>query len=135
DLSRANKGLAYLQGGILTPGLYATSNGLVRFAEPETAGEAFIPLGAAQRGSATTVLAEVARRFGYQLTSTAVAPARPVAAHQADPVRVVIVRERPEALIGSMPVTVTGRANAGVADEIGAEVMRRLRNAQRGGRI
>ncbi|MFB7424746.1 phage tail tape measure protein [Streptomyces hydrogenans] len=135
DLSRANQGLSYLQGGILTPGLYATSNGLVKFAEPQTSGEAFIPLGAAQRGSATRVLADVARRFGYQLTSAAAAPPRPVAAHPAGMVQVVVVRERPEALIGSMPVTVTGRTDMSVADEIGSEVMRRLRNAQRGGRI
>ncbi|MEW1700361.1 phage tail tape measure protein [Streptomyces sp. NPDC091278] len=135
DLNKANKGLAYLNGGILTPGLYATSNGIVRFAEPATMGEAFIPLGAAQRGSATAVLEDVATRFGYRLASGDAAPRRLVAAHPAGQAPVVIVKERPAALVGSISVTVTGRADAGTADEVGAQIMRHLRNAQRGGRI
>ncbi|MFE6186498.1 phage tail tape measure protein [Streptomyces sp. NPDC056465] len=135
DLSRANKGLSYLQGGILTPGLYATSNGLVRFAEPQTQGEAFIPLGAGQRSSATAVLHDVAQRFGYRLTSATAEPPRLVAAHPEGQTKVVVVREQPAALIGSMPVTVSGRPDTNVAAEVGSEIMRRLRNAQRGGRI
>lgn len=37
------------------------------WAEPETGGEAYIPLGMNKRGVALPVLAEVARRFGYQM--------------------------------------------------------------------
>ncbi|MEU2755297.1 phage tail tape measure protein [Streptomyces albidoflavus] len=135
DLSRANKELAYAQGGILTPGIYATSNGIVRFAEPSTQGEAFIPLGAGVRSTATTVLADVASRFGYQLTKSDTGGAvRLVDAHPQGRVQVVVIREQPAALVGSMPVTVSG-GDRTTADEVGAAVMRRLRAAQRGGRI
>ncbi|MGW0822512.1 phage tail tape measure protein [Streptomyces sp. NPDC002845] len=137
DLNKAAKGLAYLSGGILTPGIYATSNGIVRFAEPATQGEAFIPLGQTQRGSATAVLQDVAARFGYQLsTSGGPGPVRLVDARPQAGIQVVVIREeRPAALVGSMPVTVNGTADRRTADDIGAAIMRRLRNAQRGGRI
>ncbi|MEV0257714.1 phage tail tape measure protein [Streptomyces sp. NPDC050732] len=136
DLDKASKGLAYLNGGILTPGIYATSNGLVKFAEPQTQGEAFIPLGGAQRNSATAVLRDVATRFGYELTRTGVSgPMRLIDARPTGGTQVVVVRERPAALVGSMPVTVNGNADHSAADRVGVEVMRRLRNAQRGGRI
>ncbi|MFG2022304.1 phage tail tape measure protein [Streptomyces sp. NPDC048825] len=136
DLAKANKHLAYANGGILTPGIYATSNGIVKFAEPETAGEAFVPLGADKRGSATAVLSDVAQRFGYVLTPKGVTgPARLVDAKPTNAVQVVVVREQPAALVGSMPVTVNGTADAKAADRVGTEIMRRLRNAQRGGRI
>ncbi|WP_328404002.1 phage tail tape measure protein [Streptomyces sp. NBC_00390] len=136
DLTKANRGLAYESGGILTPGLYATSNGIVRFSEPSTGGEAFIPLGIGKRGSATTVLADVARRFGYRLAPAA-GPGSPrlVEARPAGSVQIVVVREQPKALIENMPVTVNARSDRDSADEFGAEIMRRLRNAQRGGRI
>ncbi|MDX2849287.1 phage tail tape measure protein [Streptomyces sp. PA03-3a] len=135
DLGRANKGLAYEAGGVLTPGLYATSNGLVRFAEPSTGGEAYIPLGQAKRPSATAVLEDVAQRFGYTLTARGVTGPVPVDARPAGGVQVVVVKEAAP-LIGQMPVTVTGGAGGrGVAQEMGAEVMRRLRAAQRGGKI
>lgn len=134
DLAKANTGLAYESGGILTPGLYATSNGIVRFAEPQTQGEAFIPLGSSKRGPATTVLADVARRFGYRLTLAGdTASPRLVEAKPAG-VQVVVIREQPKALIEHLPVTVHSR-NDNAAGEFGAEIMRRLRNAQRGGRI
>ncbi|MDX2824197.1 phage tail tape measure protein [Streptomyces ipomoeae] len=135
DLDKANKHLAYENGGIRA-GLYATSNGIIRFAEPSTGGEAYLPLGQSKRRSATAVLSEVADRFGYQLSPLGdsglirLVDARPA------PVQVVVVREeRPAALVGSMPVTVNGGADAKVADRVGTEIMRRLRNAQRGGRI
>lgn len=135
DLDKANKHLAYEDGGIRA-GLYATSNGIIRFAEPSTEGEAYLPLGQSKRRSATAVLNEVAHRFGYELNPSGdtglvrLVDARPA------PVQVVIVREeRPAALVGSMPVTVNGGADAKAADRVGTEIMRRLRNAQRGGRI
>jgi hypothetical protein len=135
DLGRANKGLSYAAGGVLTPGLYATSNGLVRFAEPSTGGEAYIPLGQSTRVSATAVLEDVAQRFGYTLTAQGVSGPVPVDAKPAGGVHVVVVKESAAPLIGQMPVTVTGSAGgAGAAQEIGAEVMRRLRAAQRGGK-
>jgi hypothetical protein len=37
------------------------------FAEPETRGEAFIPLSSDRRSRATAILGEVANRFGYTL--------------------------------------------------------------------
>jgi phage-related minor tail protein len=37
------------------------------WAEPETGGEAYIPLGAAKRSRSTAILADVAGRFGYSL--------------------------------------------------------------------
>ncbi|WP_405613313.1 phage tail tape measure protein [Streptomyces sp. NBC_00076] len=135
DLDKANKQLAYEDGGIRA-GLYATDNGIIRFAEPSTGGEAYLPLGMNKRRSATAVLADVASRFGYQLTPAGdsglvrLVDARPA------PVQVVVIREeRPTALVGSMPVTVNGGADAKAADRVGTEIMRRLRNAQRGGRI
>ncbi|XUL89975.1 phage tail tape measure protein [Streptomyces galilaeus] len=136
DLEKASKGLAYLNGGILTPGIYATSNGIVRFAEPATGGEAFVPLGTDKRTSATAVLKDVAHRFGYTLTPSGVTGPMPlVDARPASAVQVVVVREQPAALVGSMPITVTGGADAKAADRVGTEIMRRLRNAQRGGRL
>ncbi|MEU2558436.1 phage tail tape measure protein [Streptomyces longispororuber] len=136
DLDKASKGLAYLNGGILTPGIYATSNGIVRFAEPQTQGEAYIPLGGAQRNSATAVLRDVASRFGYELTRSGVSgPMRLIDARPPGITQVVVVREQPAALVGSMPITVHGKTDPSAADRVGVEVMRRLRRAQRGGRI
>ncbi|WP_324787020.1 phage tail tape measure protein [Streptomyces sp. H51] len=136
DLQRANKGLSYEMGGVLTPGLYATSNGLVRFAEPSTGGEAYIPLGQTKRSSATQVLEDVAHRFGYALTPQGVTGPMRVDAKPAGGVQVVVVRETAKPLIGTMPVHVAaGGDGHGVAQEVGAEVMRRLRAAQRGGKL
>ncbi|MEU6475337.1 phage tail tape measure protein [Streptomyces sp. NPDC047017] len=134
DLSRANKGLSYANGGILTPGLYATSGGLVRFAEPSTGGEAFIPLGAAKRGSALAVLNDVATRFGMRLTNGAAVPStRLVDARPPTAIKVTVVQQQPKALVENMPITVHGRESS--PQELSGEIMRRLRNAQRGGRI
>ncbi|MFF4504838.1 phage tail tape measure protein [Streptomyces sp. NPDC001401] len=136
DLGRANKGLSYASGGVLTPGLYATSNGLIRFAEPSTGGEAYIPLGQSKRPSATQVLEDVAHRFGYTLTPQGVTGPTRVDAHPSGGVQVVVVKETARPLIGQMPVTVTaGGDGSRVAQEMGAEVMRRLRAAQRGGKL
>ncbi|MET8326258.1 phage tail tape measure protein [Streptomyces sp. NPDC005181] len=136
DLGRANKGLSYAQGGVLTPGLYATSNGLVRFAEPSTGGEAYIPLGQSKRSNATAVLEDVAQRFGYTLTAQGVTGPMRMDARPAGGVQVVVVKEQAGPLIGQIPVTVTsGGGGRGAAQEIGAEVMRRLRAAQRGGKL
>ncbi|WP_051777663.1 hypothetical protein [Streptomyces violaceorubidus] len=67
DLAKANSGKAYENGGIRA-GMYATQGGIIRFAEPSTHGEAYIPLGQNKRGSATRVLGDVASRFGLGLT-------------------------------------------------------------------
>ncbi|MER6329090.1 phage tail tape measure protein [Streptomyces sp. NPDC001034] len=134
DLSRANKGLSYANGGILTPGLYATSGGLIKFAEPSTGGEAFIPLGAAKRSSALAVLNDVATRFGMRLASGAAPPAmRLVDARPPTAIKVTVVQQQPKALVENMPITVQGRDSS--PQELSGEIMRRLRNAQRGGRI
>jgi hypothetical protein len=47
-------------------------------------------------------------------------------------VQVVVVREQ-QPLIGTMPVTVTD--SSATPEQIGNEMMRTLRNAQRGGRV
>ncbi|MFD8509795.1 phage tail tape measure protein [Streptomyces antimycoticus] len=134
DLSRANKGLAYANGGILTPGLYATSGGLIKFAEPSTGGEAFIPLGTARRSSAIAVLNDVAARFGMRLSSGANVPAmRLVDARPPTAIKVTVVQQQPRALVENMPITIQGRDTA--PQELSGEIMRRLRNAQRGGRL
>ncbi|MEU3340403.1 phage tail tape measure protein [Streptomyces sp. NPDC006668] len=137
DLARANKGLSYAQGGVLTPGLYATSNGLIKFAEPSTGGEAYIPLGQASRSAATQVLEDVAHRFGYTLTSHGVTGPTRVDAKSSGAVQVVVVRETAQPLIGQMPVSVNAAGGGGeqLAQDIGAEVMRRLRAAQRGRKL
>ncbi|MDH2389397.1 phage tail tape measure protein [Streptomyces sp. HNM0663] len=134
DLAKANKGLAYANGGIWEPGVYSSPTALIKFAEASTGGEAFIPLAPAKRAAATTVLADVAQRFGLQLAAPPAAPSpvHTVDARPAGPVQVVVVRER-QPLIGTMPVTVT--STQATPQQIGAEVMRRLRNAQRGGRL
>ncbi|MFF1358745.1 hypothetical protein [Streptomyces sp. NPDC058297] len=80
DLGKANKGLAYANGGIRS-GIYATKGGAVTFAEPSTGGEAFIPLGAGKRRSALPVLNDVAGRFGLGM-------------RDASEGRVVIIREQ-----------------------------------------
>lgn len=115
DLGKANKGLAYADGGIRA-GMYATRAGIIRFAEPETHGEAFLPLAPSKRRTALPVLADVATRFGLGLTD----------ARATQPV--VIVRE-------SSPtnVTVTAVRTGATASDIGAQVGRSVRRARRGG--
>jgi hypothetical protein len=115
DLTRAGKGLSYADGGIRA-GMYATQDGVVRFAEPETGGEAYVPLGANKRAAATKVLHDVAGRFGVGLTD--LSATRPV----------VIVREA-----GATNVTVTAVRSNATASDIGAQVGRSVRRAQRGG--
>ncbi|MFG2956361.1 phage tail tape measure protein [Streptomyces sp. NPDC048291] len=134
DLAKATKGLAYANGGVWEPGIYSSPTALIKFAEASTGGEAFIPLASAKRTAATAVLADVAQRFGLQLTSDTgpVGPVHTVDARPAGSVQVVVVREQ-QPLIGTMPVTVSSTQAS--PQQIGAEVMRRLRNARRGGRL
>lgn len=115
DLTKANKHMAYADGGIRA-GLYATRGGIIRFAEPETHGEAYLPLSPSKRRTALPVLHDVATRFGLGLTDARAT--RPV----------VIVRE-------SSPtnVTVTAVRTGASASEIGAQVGRSVRRARRGG--
>ncbi|MCL8016967.1 hypothetical protein [Streptomyces sp. AS02] len=115
DLKNANAGKAYANGGIRA-GMYATRAGIIRFAEPETGGEAFLPLGQGKRRHALPVLADVAHRFGMGLTDARAG--RPV----------VIVRSGDTITV---PVTTTGQ-NA-TASDIGAQVGYQFRRAKRGG--
>ena len=78
---RADGGIAaYAQGGIRDLESYANGklpnqaviekarpHTLVQWAEPETGGEAFIPLAPGKRGRSTSILATVADIFGFQL--------------------------------------------------------------------
>ncbi|MEV5915836.1 hypothetical protein AB0M00_44005 [Streptomyces chartreusis] len=115
DLGKANRHMAYADGGIRA-GMYATSNGIIRFAEPETRGEAFIPLGESKRRSAMPVLADVAHRFGVGLTDGR--SGRPL----------IIVRSGDTI---NVPVT-NANQNASPSD-IGAQVGYQFRRAKRGG--
>jgi hypothetical protein len=73
DLGKAQKGLAYANGGIRA-GMYATQAGIIRFAEPSTHGEAYVPFAPSKRGAATAVLGDVASRFGLGLTPANAGP-------------------------------------------------------------
>ncbi|MFD8384244.1 phage tail tape measure protein [Streptomyces sp. NPDC059679] len=120
DLARAQKGMAYANGGIRA-GLYATRAGLVRFAEPETGGEAYIPLGASKRGAATNVLSDVAHRFGLGITPAG------------DGGRVVVIREQGP-LVGTQTWHVTSGGSASeTARRIDADNSYQLRRLARGG--
>ncbi|MFD8488619.1 hypothetical protein [Streptomyces sp. NPDC059712] len=119
DLVKANRGQAYENGGIRA-GLYATQGGIVRFAEPSTKGEAYIPLGQNKRGSATRVLSDVATRFGLGLTDG-----------QAG--RVVIIREQGP-LVGESHVHIADRqSDRDLAREIESRQGYQLRRLARGG--
>ncbi|BDM67526.1 hypothetical protein HEK616_10130 [Streptomyces nigrescens] len=76
-------------------------------------------------------MAGVVRSFDLR-TGTDHARTRVVDARAGGRVQVVVVREQ-QPLIGSMPVTVTD--SAATPEQIGNEMMRTLRNAQRGGRV
>jgi hypothetical protein len=115
DLARAQKGLAYADGGI-RPGIYATTAGAVHFAEPATGGEAYVPLGRNKRASATAVMEDVASRFGLGLTRAGAD--RPV----------VVVRQG-----DATHVTVSTVRTGATASDIGAQVARGVRRARRGG--
>ncbi|MEU3704693.1 phage tail tape measure protein [Streptomyces anulatus] len=121
DLGRAGKGLAYEDGGI-REGIYSTSGGLVRFAEPSTRGEAYVPLGLNKRSRATAVLDDVAGRFGYSLTGLQDAAAGRVQ---------VVVIQQAAPLIENQTIQIDrpGATEAQIAAAVGYQV----RRAQRGG--
>lgn len=119
DLRKAQKGLAFANGGIRA-GLYATRGGAVTFAEPSTGGEAYIPLGASKRRHAMPVLSDVASRFGKGLTD-------------GNAGRVVIIREQGP-LVGSQTWNVNSSGNASdTARRIDADNGYQLRRLARGG--
>ncbi|MGW7572378.1 phage tail tape measure protein [Streptomyces sp. NPDC054765] len=141
--------------------------------EPETQGEAYVPLSPAKRVRSKAVVEDVVGRFGGQVewyadggvrsranynpmaassfkrakstealagvvrafdvrTGSDRARTRVVDGRSAGRVQVVVVREQ-QPLIGTMPVTVTD--SSATPEQIGTEMMRNLRNAQRGGRV
>ncbi|MFJ9617831.1 phage tail tape measure protein [Streptomyces noursei] len=145
------------------------------WAEPETGGEAYVPMAPSKRERSKAVVEQVVGRFGgeiewfasgglrgpsgrdygpllassFQQAPSAQAMAGVVRAfdistgsdrartHMVDAraggrVQVVVVREQ-QPLIGTMPVTVTD--SSATPEQIGNEMMRNLRNAQRGGRV
>ncbi|GAA3591454.1 hypothetical protein [Streptomyces osmaniensis] len=115
DLTKANRHMAYADGGIRA-GMYATQAGIIRFAEPETRGEAFIPLGENKRRTAMPVLADVAHRFGVGLTDGR--SGRPL----------IIVRSG-----DTINVPVTNANQHATPSDIGAQVGYQFRRAKRGG--
>lgn len=119
DLAKAQKGLAYANGGI-RPGIYGTRAGAVTFAEPATGGEAYIPLGTNKRASATRVLGDVAGRFGVGLTDAGAG-------------QVVVIREQGP-LVGTQTFHVTGTGNAtDTARQVESRTGYQLRRLARGG--
>jgi phage-related protein len=66
------KPIAYANGGVENHTAQIAHAGAMRlWAEPETGGEAYIPLASSKRGRSTAILADVAGRFGYGLTQFA----------------------------------------------------------------
>lgn len=76
-----NKVAAFANGGITgmvnrfasgsekhVASIYRPSSMLRVFAEPETGGEAYIPLAVSKRPRSVSILGEVAKKFGYELT-------------------------------------------------------------------
>jgi len=61
---------SFANGGVEnhTAGLFRPSSVLRFFAEPETGGEAYIPLAASKRPRSLSILGEVAKKFGFELT-------------------------------------------------------------------
>ncbi|MGQ4490076.1 phage tail tape measure protein [Streptomyces sp. SAS_281] len=143
--------------------------------EPETQGEAYVPLSVTKRDRSKAVVEDVVGRFGGQVewyanggvrnargrdynpmlagsfkqarsvaamagvvrsfdvrTGSNRARTRVVDGRAGGRVQVVVVREQ-QPLIGSMPVTVSD--SSATPEQIGTEMMRTLRNAQRGGRV
>ncbi|MFE0190729.1 phage tail tape measure protein [Streptomyces sp. NPDC058989] len=84
-----------------------------------------------KRAKSTEVMAGVVRAFDIRTGSDRARP-RVVDARAGGRVQVVVVREQ-QPLIGTMPVTVT--SSSATPEQIGTEMMRNLRNAQRGGRV
>ncbi|MFK8851260.1 hypothetical protein [Streptomyces sp. Ac-502] len=118
DLGKAQKGLAYANGGI-RPGIYGTKAGAVTFAEPATGGEAYIPLGANKRRSATAVLGDVAGRFGLGLQDAGS--------------RVVIIREQGP-LVGTQTFQISSGGTAtDTARAVESRTAYQLRRLARGG--
>ncbi|QBJ94420.1 phage tail tape measure protein (plasmid) [Streptomyces seoulensis] len=115
DLGRANAHLSYADGGIRA-GMYAAQGSIIRFAEPSTGGEAYLPLGAGKRSQAMPVLQDVARRFGVGLTDASGGR------------QVVIVRSG-----DTINVPVTAVRTGATASDIGSQVGRSYRRARRGG--
>jgi hypothetical protein len=119
DLKNANAHKAYANGGIRA-GIYATQNGIIKFAEPETGGEAFLPLSPSKRHHAMPVLADVARRFGVGITDGQSA-------------RTVIIREQGP-LVGSSHFHIGDRrSDRDLARDIEARQSYQLRRLGRGG--
>ncbi|MFB7592307.1 hypothetical protein [Streptomyces sp. NPDC056169] len=116
DLARANKGLAYANGGI-REGIYSTRGGAVTFAEASTGGEAYIPLGAHKRARAMPVLAEAARRMGVGLTDARASQ------------QIVVL----PGSAGDTNITVSTVRSGATAYDIAAEIDRQQRRARRGG--
>lgn len=119
----------FAQGGIIgpryaaagleqQPGVFA--GGPVRFAEPETQGEAFIPFAMDRRERATGILKDVAQKFGFELTPVGqrapltVASSAPIAQPVARDGGSTAVLERIASLLEKLP----DRIPAGVAANV-----------------
>jgi TP901 family phage tail tape measure protein len=89
QMNRANGGITlrqYAAGGEYHTAQVAPAGAWRLWAEPETGGEAYIPLAASKRARSTEILDDVARMFGYHLvrygpggTAMPAMPSQPVA--------------------------------------------------------
>lgn len=126
DLAKANRGQAYANGGIWEPGVYGGAGAarpLIKFAEPETRGESYIPHAVGKRSRATAVLSETAGRFGYGLVP------RKLVDSGSGRAPVVVVQQSPA--IGTQTINVANSPAS--ANDIASAVAYQLRRAKRGG--
>ena len=126
------------KGGFYPGGLPAAANGLyndahiqrastnrtIRYAEPETQGESFIPHAMNKRKKSTQILGKTAARFGYDLS--------PRGMESAGGGRQIVVQQAARGpLVGQLTIPAMNRADA--SDTL-HEVGRQLRKIERGGR-
>ncbi|MEV7936600.1 phage tail tape measure protein [Kitasatospora sp. NPDC088264] len=123
------------------------------FGEPETGGEAYLPLSPAKRERSKLILNEVAGRFGATVlygagrlnpvgygrdtawTGSSSGPAAVKLVPARSATTNVVVRDNvPAPLVGSISVTVTGSNNLS-GEQVAEAVMRKVRHIQRGGRV
>jgi hypothetical protein len=131
DLTRANKHLSYAEGGLHTAQV-APAGAWRVWAEPETGGEAYIPLAAAKRARSTKVLGDVAKQFGYGLVPMAAGGV--VGTTDAHSTRVVYLNQASAdvPLIGSLTIPLTNAATT--PRQAAEEMLYQIRRARRGAR-
>ncbi|BBC35295.1 hypothetical protein SGFS_065890 [Streptomyces graminofaciens] len=85
------------------------------WAEPETGGEAYIPLADSKRGRSTSILAEVAEQFGYRLEKFASGGVRREARQARGPIRAATSGDTERSLLRLMDTIVKGHMKMATA--------------------